>query len=51
MDSLPDTTIVDIKKKGCVVIRNVVPDEQALQWKGRLENFVKENPGIEGIKS
>ena len=37
-----------IKRRGAVVIRDVVPDEQAMQWKEELKEFVKANPDVEG---
>ncbi|KAI0076163.1 DUF1479-domain-containing protein [Panus rudis PR-1116 ss-1] len=33
-----------IKRKGCVVIRNVVDDAEALSWKADLVDYVKTNP-------
>ena len=36
-----------IKKCGSVLIKNVVDDEQAIQWKEDLKTYVKTNP-VEG---
>jgi hypothetical protein len=38
-----------IKRSGCVVIRNVVDDESALEWKRLLEEYVKLNPQVQGF--
>ncbi len=38
-----------LKTRGCVVIKNVVDDEEAISWKQDLETFVKANPDVEGI--
>lgn len=37
-----------IKRKGSIVIKNVVDDEEAKSWKASLEEFVKENPDVRG---
>lgn len=39
-----------IKRRGCVVIRNVVDDAEALQWKQDLVEFVRANPDVEGME-
>ena len=36
-----------IKRKGCVVIKNVVDDAEAVGWREDLQQFVKANP-VEG---
>ncbi|KAG5644640.1 hypothetical protein DXG03_008022 [Asterophora parasitica] len=36
-----------IKRRGTVVIRDVVPDAEAIRWKELLEEFVKANPDVE----
>ena len=33
-----------IRRKGCVVIRNVVDDAEATAWKNDLRDYVKTNP-------
>ncbi|KDQ13124.1 hypothetical protein BOTBODRAFT_160721 [Botryobasidium botryosum FD-172 SS1] len=38
-----------IKRRGCVVIRNVVPDDEALAWKQQLRDYVAANPSVNGF--
>jgi hypothetical protein len=45
---LPPEKIAEIKRKGSVVIKDVVDDAEAIAWKDALEEFVKVNKGIEG---
>jgi len=37
-----------LRRRGCVLIRNVVPDEEALSWKQQLRQYVTENPDVVG---
>ncbi|KAF8896652.1 DUF1479-domain-containing protein [Infundibulicybe gibba] len=46
---LDEDTIDKIKRRGTVVIRNVVDDSEALAWKTSLEDFIKANPDVDGI--
>ncbi|KAJ3555054.1 hypothetical protein NM688_g2785 [Phlebia brevispora] len=39
----------DIRRKGCVVVRNVVDDNEALSWKSDLQEYVKKNPTAPGF--
>lgn len=36
--------IAEIKRRGTVVIRNVVPEEEALQLKADLKDYIRQNP-------
>jgi hypothetical protein len=49
LDKLSEAQIADIKRKGTVVIKDVVDDEQARAWKTSLEEFVKANPQSDGL--
>ncbi|KAJ8692194.1 hypothetical protein PTI98_009529 [Pleurotus ostreatus] len=49
LDSLTSSEIESIKRKGCVVIRDVVDDAEARGWKDALEEFIKSNPDVEGV--
>ncbi|KAJ6596183.1 hypothetical protein DFH09DRAFT_1134327 [Mycena vulgaris] len=49
LDKLSEAQIADIKRKGTVVIRDVVDDTQAREWKDSLEEFIKANPQAEGF--
>ena len=50
LDSLSQNEIEKIKRRGSVLIRDVVDDAQAAQWKDELKEFVKVNDerGVEG---
>ncbi|KAJ7056743.1 hypothetical protein C8F01DRAFT_1154748 [Mycena amicta] len=47
--TLSAETIADVKRKGTVVIKDVVDDEQARTWKVQLEEFIKQNPQADGF--
>ncbi|KAL0945418.1 hypothetical protein HGRIS_000910 [Hohenbuehelia grisea] len=49
LQTLSADKVREIQRKGCVVIRNVVDDEDALSWKQALEDFIKSNPDVEGV--
>ncbi|KAF4613742.1 hypothetical protein D9613_008102 [Agrocybe pediades] len=49
LEKLSKEEIERIKRRGTVVIRDVVPDEQAVKWKEELKEFVKANPTVEGL--
>ncbi|KAG8894192.1 hypothetical protein FRB99_001412, partial [Tulasnella sp. 403] len=38
----------DVKKRGVVVVRDVVEDEQALAWKQQVKDYVAANPQVKG---
>ena len=48
LNSLSQDEIEKIKRRGSVLIRDVVDDAQALQWKDELKEFVKVND-VEGM--
>lgn len=37
-----------VRRKGCIVIKDVVDDAEAKSWKESLEEFVKLNPNVDG---
>ncbi|KAH9481804.1 Tubulin beta-2 chain [Psilocybe cubensis] len=49
LNNLSSEEVEKIKRKGSVVIRNVVPDEQAIKWKEELKEFVTVNSTVEGL--
>ncbi|KAG5640154.1 hypothetical protein DXG03_000905, partial [Asterophora parasitica] len=49
LDKLGAEDIDKIRRRGTVVIRDVVPDAEATRWKKLLEEFIKANPNIEGM--
>lgn len=48
LSSLPADKLAELKRKGTFIIRNVVPREEALEWKQGLDEFVAANPNVEG---
>ncbi|KAJ7312753.1 hypothetical protein DFH08DRAFT_1087540 [Mycena albidolilacea] len=49
LNKLSKAQIADIKRKGTVVIKDVVDNDQARAWKTSLEEFVEANPHAEGF--
>ena len=51
LDSLSQDELTKIKRRGTVLIRDVVDDAQAVKWKDDLKEFIKVNDkrGVEGI--
>ncbi|KAJ8095975.1 hypothetical protein PM082_015196 [Marasmius tenuissimus] len=50
LDKLSPEQITEIKRKGTIIIRDIVEDAEAAKWKTSLEEFVKANPTrIEGF--
>ena len=39
----------EIRKRGAVVIRNVIPEHEARAYKDEVEEYVKHNPSTKGI--
>ncbi|KAK0490729.1 hypothetical protein IW261DRAFT_1433824 [Armillaria novae-zelandiae] len=49
LDSLPADKIDEIRRKGCLMIKDVVDDAQAISWRKSLEDFVSANPDADGF--
>ncbi|KDQ59257.1 hypothetical protein JAAARDRAFT_128012 [Jaapia argillacea MUCL 33604] len=47
--SLKPEVVDTIKRRGCVVIKDVVDDSEAAGWKSSLEKYIKENPTVPGF--
>lgn len=47
-ESIDSETTNLLRRRGCVLIRNVVPDEEALSWEQQLREYVTDNPGVVG---
>lgn len=47
MEELSAEEVNTIKRRGCVVIRDIVDDEKAIAWRESLREFVRVNP-VEG---
>ncbi|GJJ13653.1 hypothetical protein Clacol_007909 [Clathrus columnatus] len=48
LNTLSPEKIAEIKKCGCMVIRNVVDDEEVIQWKQAVKEYATANPSIPG---
>ncbi|OAG35290.1 hypothetical protein AYO21_10561 [Fonsecaea monophora] len=46
---LPEGLGETIRQAGCVIIRNVVSEQQATAWEQELKSYVKRHPGIGGF--
>ncbi len=44
LGSLSNELVADIRRKGCLVIRDVVDDEEARTWQAWLREYVSKNP-------
>ena len=44
LDKLSGAEIDNIRRRGCLVIRNVVDDNEALSWRDDMREYVKVNP-------
>ncbi|PBL02195.1 DUF1479-domain-containing protein [Armillaria gallica] len=49
LQSLPADKIAEIRRKGCLVIKDIVDDEQAIAWKKSLKEFISANPDVDGF--
>ena len=48
IQNAPDTFKNELRKRGVAVIRNVVPEHEALQMKEDLKTYIKQNPHTKG---
>ena len=46
LQTLTKEEIEAIKRKGSVLVKNVVDDAQAIQWREDLKKYVKTNPVV-----
>lgn len=49
LDSLEKEEKDEIIKRGCLIIRNVVPREEVEQWKEDVAEYIKTNPNTKGF--
>ncbi|QGI69633.1 hypothetical protein CEK26_001965 [Fusarium fujikuroi] len=45
---LPDDFTKLVHERGCVILRNVVSEEQAVSWETSLKDYTKRHPGVGG---
>ncbi|KAI9375891.1 hypothetical protein BJX61DRAFT_492494 [Aspergillus egyptiacus] len=45
----PEGLIEHIRERGCVIVRNVVPKEQAVAWEAELKDYTREYKSVGGF--
>ncbi|CUM68162.1 uncharacterized protein PRCAT00005879001 [Priceomyces carsonii] len=45
---IPPKTVEDLKKKGCLIIRDLIPDKEAIGWKNRILDYFEKHGDITG---
>jgi hypothetical protein len=48
LDHAPETFSNELRKRGVAVVRGVVPQQEALQWKKDLREYIRQNPQTKG---
>ena len=48
IDNAPESFRKELKKRGVAVVRNVVPQEEALEYKRDIRRYIKANPSTKG---
>lgn len=48
IDNAPEKFSSELRKRGVAVIRDVVPESEALQWKEDLREYIRQNPQTKG---
>jgi hypothetical protein len=48
IDNAPESFSSELRKRGVAVVRNVVPEQEALQWKEDLREYIRQNPQTKG---
>jgi hypothetical protein len=48
LDHAPETFSSEFRKRGVAVIRSVVPEQEASQWKEELKEYIRQNPQTKG---
>jgi hypothetical protein len=48
LDNAPETFNKELRKRGVAVVRGVVPEQEALQWKEDLREYIRQNPQTKG---
>jgi hypothetical protein len=49
IDNAPETFSSELRKRGVAVVRGVVPEQEALQWKEDLREYIRQNPQTKGL--
>jgi hypothetical protein len=48
LDKLSEEVLDGVRRCGCVVVKDVVDDDKAVEWRESLKEFVKVNQDVEG---
>lgn len=48
LDNAPETFSNELRKRGVAVVRGVVPEQEVLQWKDDLREYIRQNPQTKG---
>jgi hypothetical protein len=48
LDNAPETFSKELRKRGVAVVRHVVSEQEALQWKEDLREYIRQNPQTKG---
>jgi len=48
IDNAPETFSNELRKRGVAVVRNVVPEQEAVEWKEDLRKYIRQNPQTKG---
>jgi hypothetical protein len=51
LDTASETFSSELRKRGVAVIREVVSEAEALQWKAELKEYIRQNPQTKGMFS
>ena len=46
---LPESTKAELKRSGAIIVRGVVTEKQALDWKADIRNYIQANPQTKGF--
>lgn len=48
IDNAPESFSSELRKRGVAVVRGVIPDQEILQWKEELKQYIRDNPQTKG---
>jgi hypothetical protein len=51
LDHAPEAFSSELRRRGVAVVRGVVPEHEALQWKEELKEYIRQNPQTKGTAS
>lgn len=51
IDNAPETFSKELRKRGVAIVRGVIPEQEALQWKEYVREYLRQNPQTRGMHS